>query len=216
MGGVQVTTCDDGDLLTDGAARPGCASSGNREAGAPKYSYGGSLGGTLGPVDLGVTAKRTGSRYIYDNNRPIVTGTVGGPRSRRSAGSPLRLRKTPAYWLVNLDARLNLLGRSRRDLPSAQRLQSVRRVLRGRLRRRLVAVPLQQDLQHHVVPGLPVDDDGPDLGRPAICVDRSAADGVRLAQHRLLGIRPNAGRMRRRPLGGGAVSYFSQSGGWSG
>src|SRR3546814_8594048 len=37
---------------------------GKRESGAPAYTFGGSARGTLGPVELGVTAKRTGGRYL--------------------------------------------------------------------------------------------------------------------------------------------------------
>ncbi|MGH6651939.1 MAG: TonB-dependent receptor [Sphingopyxis sp.] len=70
---------------------------GKREGGAPAYSYGASVRGTLGPVELGITGKRTGGRYIYDTNLPIVfNGTTVYPA------------KTNAYWLVNLDARLSL------------------------------------------------------------------------------------------------------------
>ncbi|SNT16653.1 TonB-dependent receptor [Sphingopyxis indica] len=70
---------------------------GKRESGAPAYTFGGSARGTLGPVELGVTAKRTGGRYIYDTNLPIVFD-----------GTEVYGAKTPAYWLVNLDARVNL------------------------------------------------------------------------------------------------------------
>lgn len=70
---------------------------GKRESGAPAYTFGGSARGTLGPVELGVTAKRTGGRYIYDTNLPIIVG-----------GSEVFPAKTNAYWLVNLDARLSL------------------------------------------------------------------------------------------------------------
>ncbi len=70
---------------------------GNRESGAPIYTYGTSARGTVGPVELGVTAKRTGGRYLYDTNLPIVIG-----------GTQVYGAKTPAYWLVNLDARMGL------------------------------------------------------------------------------------------------------------
>lgn len=70
---------------------------GKRESGAPAYTYGASVRGTLGPVELGVTAKRTGGRYIYDTNEPLVF-----------SGYQVYLAKTNAYWLVNLDARVNL------------------------------------------------------------------------------------------------------------
>lgn len=77
------------------------ATAGKREGGAPKYSFGGTARGTLGPVELGVTAKRTGGRFIYDTNLPIFGGTAAVPTILYPA-------KTNAYWLVNLDARLNL------------------------------------------------------------------------------------------------------------
>ena len=76
------------------------ATAGNRESGAPSYSYGASVRGNWGPVELGLTAKRTGGKYIYDTNLPIYGGTVADPVEIFPA-------KTPAYWLVNLDARFS-------------------------------------------------------------------------------------------------------------
>lgn len=70
---------------------------GKREAGAPAYSYGATARGTLGPVELGITAKRTGGRFLYDTNLPLVLG-----------GVQVYPAKTNAYWLVNLDARVSL------------------------------------------------------------------------------------------------------------
>jgi iron complex outermembrane receptor protein len=70
---------------------------GKREAGAPAYTYGASARGNLGPVELGLTAKRTGGRYLYDTNLPVIFG-----------GDTVYPAKTNAYWLVNLDARLGL------------------------------------------------------------------------------------------------------------
>ncbi len=74
---------------------------GKRESGAPEYTFGGQARVLLGPVDLGVTAKRTGGRYIYDTNLPIYGGNPAAPFQIYDA-------KTPAYWLVNLDARIGL------------------------------------------------------------------------------------------------------------
>ncbi|MFA7587427.1 MAG: TonB-dependent receptor [Novosphingobium sp.] len=74
---------------------------GKREGGAPVYTFGGTARGTLGPVDIGITAKRTGGRYIYDTNLPIYGGTAADP-------TVLYPAKTNAYWLVNLDARIGL------------------------------------------------------------------------------------------------------------
>lgn len=82
----------------DGAGNPVFTpTKGKREAGAPEYTFGGSARGTLGPVELGVTAKRTGGRFIYDTNLPVLAG-----------GVQVYPAKTNAYWLVNLDARLSL------------------------------------------------------------------------------------------------------------
>jgi iron complex outermembrane recepter protein len=91
---------------------------GKREAGAPKYTFGVTARGSLGPVDLGVTVKRTGERYIYDTNEKTFTGTFiaqGAKTSTGAAPSTVGIAQTeiygraaPAYALVNLDARLNL------------------------------------------------------------------------------------------------------------
>lgn len=82
------------DIESAGAPIP---TAGKREAGAPAYTYGGTVRGFLGPVELGVTAKRTGGRYIYDTNEPIMAG-----------GEVVYPAKTNPYWLVNLDARYSL------------------------------------------------------------------------------------------------------------
>lgn len=77
------------------------ATAGKSESGSPSYSYGIQGRTYLGPVEIGVTAKKTGGRYIYDTNLPIYGGTSAAPYEIYSA-------KTNAYWLVNLDARINL------------------------------------------------------------------------------------------------------------
>ncbi len=98
---------------------------GKREAGAPKYTFGVNARGSLGPVEIGITAKRTGERYIYDNNEAIFTGTYIAPGSLTSTGATptavgsrtqVYSATAAAYWLVNLDARVKLeqlgLGKS--------------------------------------------------------------------------------------------------------
>ena len=77
------------------------ATAGNREGGAPAYTYGAQVRGFWGPLDVGLTAKKTGGRYIYDSNLPVYGGTAAAPYVIYPA-------KTNAYWLVNLDARLKL------------------------------------------------------------------------------------------------------------
>ncbi len=80
-----------------------CAfTAGNRESGSPKYTYGLSAVGGIGPVDLGITAKRTGPRYVFDTNVPVFTGSTTGARTE------IYPAQVPAYWLVNLDGRVNL------------------------------------------------------------------------------------------------------------
>ncbi len=56
---------------------------GQRESGAPVYTFGGRVQGTLGPVDIGLQIKRTGKRYVNDENAPITlcanaAGTAAG------------------------------------------------------------------------------------------------------------------------------------------
>ncbi|WP_421839131.1 TonB-dependent receptor [Novosphingobium sp.] len=75
------------------------ATAGKRESGIPTYSYGGAIRGSVGPFDLGVTAKRTGPRYYNDENLPVVSG-----------GNEVYPAQIPAYTFVNLDARFNLKG----------------------------------------------------------------------------------------------------------
>jgi iron complex outermembrane receptor protein len=103
-------TCDNIDLSIPAnvaqAARSCAFTAGNRESGSPKYTYGFSVLGSLGPFDLGVTAKRTGPRFIFDNGQAMFRGDVD---LTGVGGSEQIFGKTaPAYWLVNLDARYNL------------------------------------------------------------------------------------------------------------
>ena len=44
--------------------------SGRRESGPPVYTFGGRVQGHLGPFELGIQAKRTGPRYVNDENLP--------------------------------------------------------------------------------------------------------------------------------------------------
>jgi iron complex outermembrane receptor protein len=97
---------------------------GKREAGAPKYTFGVNARGTLGPIEIGLTAKRTGERYIFDTNEATYTGTVVPLGAKACSNLPTPVCTTPvaptaapvqifdkaapAYWLVNLDARFNL------------------------------------------------------------------------------------------------------------
>jgi len=101
-------TCDDVDPDSTDGLRNCAFTAGNRESGSPKYMFGVSGTGTLGPVDLGITAKRTGPRFIFDNGQAMYRGDV----DLTGVGGPEQIygKTAPAYWLVNLDARVNLAG----------------------------------------------------------------------------------------------------------
>ena len=75
---------------------------GKRESGSPTFTLGGRIQAELGPVDLGAQIKRTGPRYVNDQNISLVQ-TVNGVANTVVYGS-----KTPAYTLVDLDARVRL------------------------------------------------------------------------------------------------------------
>jgi iron complex outermembrane receptor protein len=94
---------------------------GKREAGAPKYTFGASARGSIGPVDLGITAKRTGERFVFDTNEATFTGSFLASGAKAcptattcttpvapAAATQIYTATAAAYWLVNLDARLNL------------------------------------------------------------------------------------------------------------
>ncbi|HEX7930543.1 MAG TPA: TonB-dependent receptor, partial [Sphingomicrobium sp.] len=107
-------TCDTVDP-TSVAGLQNCAfTRGNRESGAPKYTYGFSAVGDIGPVELGVEAKRTGQRFVFDNNQAMYRGDIGAtttpiaPGQNRVVQEVIFPAQVPAYWLVNLDARLKL------------------------------------------------------------------------------------------------------------
>lgn len=86
-----------------------CAfTAGKQEAGSPKYMYGLSALTSLGNFDFGITAKRTGPRYVYDNNRPVLDGDLTPTPPNPVNILQVYPSKVPAYWLVNLDARFNL------------------------------------------------------------------------------------------------------------
>lgn len=64
---------------------------GKRESVSPTYTFGGRVQGELGPVELGAQLKRTGPRYVNDQNISFVQ-TVNG-----IANTVVYPNKTPAY-----------------------------------------------------------------------------------------------------------------------
>ncbi len=73
---------------------------GKRESNAPTYTFGGRAEGNVGPFELGIQVKRTGPRYLNDQNTPLFANGLTNPATFGA--------KTPAYTLVDLDARFSL------------------------------------------------------------------------------------------------------------
>jgi len=114
VGVNQITDCDNiptGALASD-IIRSCAFTKGNRESGSPKYSYGFSANGNFGPVSLGVEAKRTGPRFVFDNNAQMFESGINltNVNDANLANDPAVVfgQTAPAYWLVNLDARVKL------------------------------------------------------------------------------------------------------------
>jgi iron complex outermembrane receptor protein len=84
---------------------------GKREGGAPTYLFGGRVEWSPGPVVLGAQVKRTGPRYVNDQNIAIFqcTGSLNnGSCLKPNALFQVYPSKTPAYTIVDLDARINI------------------------------------------------------------------------------------------------------------
>ncbi|EDL48429.1 TonB-dependent receptor [Erythrobacter sp. SD-21] len=78
------------------------ATGGKTESGTPQYSFGARGQIAFGPVELGAQAKRTGTRFVNDQNVPLEGELANGDEFFFPA-------KVPAYTVVDLDARI-LLG----------------------------------------------------------------------------------------------------------
>jgi iron complex outermembrane receptor protein len=105
---LQIGVCP----ATGFALIPGCTAAnaplfaptaGKRESGAPVYTLGARGEVNFEGVTLGIQAKRTGRRYIYDTNVPTYRNIAGAltPQQIYSAAAP-------SYTLVDLDARFSL------------------------------------------------------------------------------------------------------------
>jgi iron complex outermembrane receptor protein len=95
---------------------------GKRESGAPVYTFGGRIQATLGPLELGAQAKRTGRRYINDQNLSsfACTAALVNTVCPTAANTPATFTGTrgfqyltygpvaQGYTIVDFDARLGL------------------------------------------------------------------------------------------------------------
>ncbi len=94
------------------ATAPGCTAvgqalfaptAGKRESGAPVYMLGARGEVNFEGLTIGIQAKRTGKRYVYDTNQATYRNTA-------AALTPVQIYSAaaPAYTLVDLDARFSL------------------------------------------------------------------------------------------------------------
>ena len=81
------------------------ATAGKFESGVPQSSFGGRLQGNYGPLTIGAEVKRTGPRYVNDQNLPY---TSLGNAPVVADGTVVYGAKTPAYTVVDLDVRFAL------------------------------------------------------------------------------------------------------------
>ncbi|PTS81516.1 TonB-dependent receptor, partial [Sphingomonas sp. HMWF008] len=95
---------------------------GKRESGAPVYTFGGRAQADVGPLEIGIQAKRTGPRYFNDQNLPNLqcTATLVNQVCPTAANTPTGFTgtrgfqyqvapaKTSAYTQVDIDARLSM------------------------------------------------------------------------------------------------------------
>ncbi|KEZ18623.1 TonB-dependent receptor [Sphingobium yanoikuyae] len=104
---IQVGVCPSNVSLVAGCLAAGdpvyAATAGKRESGAPVYTLGTRGEVNFEGVTLGIQAKRTGKRYVYDTNLPTYRNTT-------AALTPVQIygAAAPAYTLVDLDARFSL------------------------------------------------------------------------------------------------------------
>lgn len=94
------------------ATAPGCTAvgqeiyaptAGKRESGAPVYTLGGRAEVNYEGVTIGIQAKRTGKRYVFDTNQETFRNAAGALTPVQIYGAA-----APAYTLVDLDARFSL------------------------------------------------------------------------------------------------------------
>jgi len=83
---------------------------GKRESGAPVYTLGARVEGDFGPLEIGAQAKRTGRRYVNDQNVPIVQCLGGSSNAAGCSGAFTQVYGAfaPGYTVVDLDARLTI------------------------------------------------------------------------------------------------------------
>ncbi|MBO9579823.1 MAG: TonB-dependent receptor [Sphingobium sp.] len=87
---------------TSGGAIIYTPTAGKRESGAPVFQVGGRAQVNLDHVSFGFEGKRTGKRYVYDNNLPTFRRNTDG------SDTMIYGAVAPGYTLFNLDVRASL------------------------------------------------------------------------------------------------------------
>jgi iron complex outermembrane recepter protein len=93
------------------------ATAGQREGGSAKFSFGGDFNFDMGPLAFNLNAKRTGPRNLFDTGSATYTGafvplgaltSTNGTPATPAAPTQIFGASAPAYWLLNVSARLKL------------------------------------------------------------------------------------------------------------
>lgn len=119
---ATLTTANTTNNCTTAGAPIYAMTAGKRESGSPVYSFGGRVSGSFGPVALAAQVKRTGPRYLNDQNLPnlqctsalvnqicpTVANTPTTYTGTRGFVYQVYPAKTPGYTTVDLDARVSL------------------------------------------------------------------------------------------------------------
>ncbi len=117
---TTLTTANTTNNCTVAGAPIFALTAGQRESAAPVYTVGGRIQGQLGPLELGIQAKRTGPRFLNDQNLPALqcTATLVNQICPTVANTPATFTgtrgfevqaygaSTPGYTLIDFDARL--------------------------------------------------------------------------------------------------------------
>jgi iron complex outermembrane receptor protein len=110
-GGGSTYNCSGASLSVDLDVRNCFFTKGKRESYQPVYTLGGRVEGNFSIVQLGMDVKRTGRRYMNDQNVPVATCSVSTPSGNCPTGatrSQVFGAFEKGYTLVNLDARISL------------------------------------------------------------------------------------------------------------
>ena len=105
--GTTVTsTCPAGSTATTPVF---AMTAGKRESGAPVYTAGGRIQASYGPIEIGGTIKRTGRRYVNDQNLPVFVCSVGITNNAcNGTTTQIYGAYAPGYTQVDFDARVSM------------------------------------------------------------------------------------------------------------